>query len=214
MPTPGRPYLVAHLTRVQELLDQGKTHVQISVEAPVSTRTVSRWLREGLLRRPSPVSVWAAPTAAPGPAAEQELTTAPEPAPKQEWSAHALLDIGMDAALVGSVLQLVEGTTAVSNRRWREWKSGYVPLVARAPDEWAAAMAFLPILGRDLCNPALKELAELMHESVPWEDGTLRRRYGSLAKPLLSDARVEWNYLAPFRERHRHGGRGRGWPCL
>ena len=77
----------------------------------------------------------------------------------------------------------------MSSPRYREWLSKYIPLAAKMPDEWAAAVAFLPILGRDLCNPALGALAELMHESVPWKDDLLRGRYGGLAKPLLLKAR-------------------------
>ena len=77
---------------------------------------------------------------------------------------------------------MVEYEPANSTRRYREWLSRYIPLVAaKIPDEWAAAIAFLPILGGDLCNPALGGLAALMHESAPWEDKQLRKRYGRLA---------------------------------
>ena len=229
-----KPYQFALIPRVQELLDQGKTHVQIRVETGVPPRTISRWLKDGWLRRPSFVPVEVAPTVTREREPQQEWiahsfldlvkdpatierilllierasaegflrrpppvpvevapTDDPEPSPEEEWTSRTLLDLGMDPAVVMRILELVERTAPVSNRRWREWLSGYVPLVAKIPDEWAAAVAFLPMLGRDLINPALTDLAELMHESVPWEDGRLRRHYGSLAKPLLQNARVE-----------------------
>ena len=181
MPSRRSPYRIADLPKVQELLDQGKTHVAISMETGVSTRSVSRWLRDGLLRRPSPVSAEVPPTGAAG------------HAPEQEWTARALLDLGMSPAAVARTLPLVEHKPIASNRRSREWLSRYIPLAAKIPQEWAAAVALLPILGKDLCNPALEELAELMHESVPWESGELRRRYGRLARALLSDARSTMN---------------------
>ena len=174
-----KPYQFALMPRVQELLDQGKTHVQIRVETGVSSRTISRWLKDGWVKRPSFAPVEVAPT--------DDL----EPSPEEEWTSRTLLDLGMDPAVVVRILELVERTASVSNRRWREWLSRYVPLVAKIPDEWAAAVAFLPMLGRDLINPALTDLAEVMHESVPWEDQRLRRHYGSLAKPLLQNARIE-----------------------
>ena len=173
--------LHSKIPRVQELLAQGKTHAEIDEETEVSPRTVSRWLSEGLLLRPSPVSVGVA------------ATDAPERAPDQEWTARTLLDMGMDPAAAARILRVVEDTAATSNLRFREWPSRYVPLAGKIPDEWAAAIAFLPILGRDVCNPALETLAELMHESVPWKDELLRMRYGCLAKPLLHQARVELN---------------------
>ena len=172
--------LHSKIPEVQELLDQGKTRAEIVKETGVSSRSVSRWLSQDLLRRPSPVSVGVA------------ATDAPERAPEQEWTARTLLDMGMDPAAAERLLMLVENTAATSNLRFREWLSRYIPLAGKIPDEWAAAIAFLPILGRDICNPALETLAELMHESVPWED-ELRRRYSRLAKPLLRKARVELN---------------------
>ena len=184
MPIRRKPDQFAFIPRVQELLDQGKTHVQIRVETGVAPRTISRWLKDGWLRRPSFVPVEVAPT------------DAPEASSKEEWTARDLLDIGMDPAVVPRILGLVERTAPVSNRRWREWLYRYVPLVAKIPDEWAAAVALFPILGRDLRNPALNDLAELIHKSVPWQDGGLRRRYGILARPLLQNARVEFqNWL-------------------
>ena len=173
--------LHSKIPRVQELLNQGKTHAEIDEETDVSSRTVSRWLSEGLLLRPSPVTVGVA------------ATDAPERAPDQEWTARTLLAMGMDPAAAERLLLLVEDTAATSNLRFREWLSRYIPLAGKIPDEWAAAIAFLPILGRDVCNPALETLGEMMHESVPWEDERLRRRYDRLAKPLLCEARVELN---------------------
>ena len=181
MPHPDRPYLISKLPKAQELLDQGKTHTEIARETGISTRTLSRWMSDGWLSRPSLSPVGLAPT------------DAPEHAPEQEWTARALLELGMEPAAAARVLLLLEKTAPVSNPRFREWLSKYIPLAAKIPDEWAAAVAFLPILGRDLCNPALGTLAELMHESVPWEDELLRRRYGRLAKPLLREARIEFH---------------------
>ena len=52
MPSQGTPYLGAHLPKVQDLLDQGKTHVAISIDVPVSTRTISRWAERGTAAPP------------------------------------------------------------------------------------------------------------------------------------------------------------------
>ena len=176
-----RPYRSADLPRVQELLDQGETHAAIEGEVGVSTRTISRWLKEGRLRHPSLLLEDAAPTAA------------PDRAPEQEWTARALLDLGMDPAVVARILPLGEYKPATSTRRYREWLSRYVTLVAASiPEEWAAAVAFLPIVGRDLCNQAMEELATLMQDSAPWEDKELRNRYGRMARLLLRDARVRF----------------------
>ena len=176
---PYRPYRSADIPRVQELLDQGKTHAEIEGEVGVSTRTISRWLKEGWLRRPSPVLEKTVPTAA------------SERSPGQEWTARALLDLGMDPVVVNRTLTLVEHEPTNSARRHREWLSAYIPLVAaKVPEEWAAAAAFLPILGRDLGNPALEELAALMRESVPWKDKQLRKHYVRLAIPLKRKAQV------------------------
>ena len=179
---PNQPYRSADIPKVQELLDQGKTHAAIEGEIGVSRRAISRWLKDGWLHRPAPVPARVAPL------------DAPERATQQEWTARALLDLGMDPAIVARTLTLVEYEPATSTRRYREWLSRYIPLVAaKIPDEWAAAVAFLPILGRDLCNPALEELAALMHESVPWKDKQLRKRYGRLAIPLKRKAQVGLN---------------------
>ena len=176
---PNQPYRSAEIPKVQELLDQGKTHAAIDGEIGVSRRTISRWLKEGWLHRPAPVPARVAPTDAPG------------PSPEHEWTARALLDLGMDPVIVARTLTLVEYEPATSTRRYREWLSRYIPLVAaKIPEEWAAAVAFLPILGRDLRNPALEELATLMRESAPWEDRQLRKRYGRLAIPLKRSAQV------------------------
>ena len=176
-----RSYIRSSLPKVQELLDQGETQAEISKETSVATRTLSRLLRHGWLRRPSlsPTSV--------------VPVDSPERGLEQKWTARTLLELGMDPAEAVRILLLLERTAAVSTPRFREWLSTYIPLAAEVPDEWAATVAFLPILGRDLCNPALGTLAELMHESVPWEDELLRSRYGSLAKPLLLEARIEFH---------------------
>ena len=176
---PHRPYRSADLPKVQELLDQGKTHAEIEEETGVATRTISRWLSKELLHRPSPVPVGVAPA------------DAPEREPQEEWTARAVLELGMDPNIVARVLRLAEHPAATSDRRYRELLSRYVPLAAKIPDEWATAVAFLPIFARDLCNPELEQLAELMRESVPWKSEELRSRYGSQARPLLSDAIVE-----------------------
>ena len=176
-----RSYIRSSLPKVQELLDQGETQAEISKETSVATRTLSRLLRHGWLRRPSlsPTSV--------------VPVDSPERGLEQKWTARTLLELGMDPAEAVRILLLLERTAAVSTPRFREWLSTYISLAAEVPDEWAATVAFLPILGRDLCNPALGTLAELMHESVPWEDELLRSRYGSLAKPLLLEARIEFH---------------------
>ena len=181
MPSPPRPYLRGKLPEVRKLLHQGKTHAQISKEVEVSTRSLSRWSHQGLLDLPSLSPAGLAPT------------DAPKRGQEQEWTARELLELGMGPAEAIRILAMLERTAAVSNPRFREWLSTYIPLVAKIHDEWAAAIAFLPILGRDLCNPALGTLAELMRESVPWEDEVLRRRYGREAKPLLREARIEFH---------------------
>ena len=128
----------------------------------------------------------------------------PELGQEQEWTARELLESGMGPAEAASILEMLKRTSAVSNPRFREWLSEYIPLAAKIPDQWAAAIAFLPVLGKDLCNPALGPLAELMRESVPWGDEVLRRRYGREAKPLLREARIEvndWLLFVTDRER-------------
>ena len=175
------PYLISKLPKAQELLNQGKTRTEIARETGVSTRTLTRWTSAGWLIRPSLSPV------------ELARTDALEHAPEQDWTARDLLELGMEPAEAERNLLLLENTATVSSPRYREWLSKYIPLAAKMPDEWAAAVAFLPILGRDLCNPALGALAELMHESVPWKDDLLRGRYGGLAKPLLLEARSEFH---------------------
>ena len=175
------PYLISKLPKAQELLNQGKTRTEIERETGVSKRTLTRWTSAGLLIRPSLSPV------------ELARTDALEHAPEQDWTARDLLELGMEPAEAERNLLLLENTATVSSPRYREWLSKYIPLAAKMPDEWAAAVAFLPILGRDLCNPALGALAELMHESVPWKDDLLRGRYGGLAKPLLLEARSEFH---------------------
>ena len=181
MPHPARPYLISKLPKAQELLDEGKTQTEIARETGISRRTLSRWESDGWLSRPSLSPVGLAPT------------DAPEHAPEQDWTPRDLLDLGMEPAAAERILLLLENTATVSSPRYREWLSKYIPLAAKMPDEWAAAVAFLPILGRDLYNPALGTLAELMHEYLPWEDEPLRGRYGGLAKPLLREARIEFH---------------------
>ena len=180
------PYLISKLPKAQELLNQGKTHIEIAWKTGISTRTLSRWESDGWLSRPS--------------ISPEELarTDAQEHAPEQGWTARDLLELGMEPAAAERILLLLENTAPVSSPRYREWLSKYIPLAAKMPDEWAAAVAFLPILGRDLCNPALGTLAELMHESVPWEDDLLRGRYGGLAKPLLLKARSKFHDWLDF----------------
>ena len=175
------PYLISKLPEAQELLNQGKTRTEIERETGVSKRTLTRWTSAGWLIRPSLSPV------------ELARTDALEHAPEQDWTARDLLELGMEPAEAERNLLLLENTATVSSPRYREWLSKYIPLAAKMPDEWAAAVAFLPILGRDLCNPALGALAELMHESVPWKDDLLRGRYGGLAKPLLREARSEFH---------------------
>ena len=175
------PYLISKLPEAQELLNQGKTRTEIARETGVSKRTLTRWTSAGWLIRPSLSPV------------ELARTDALEHAPEQDWTARDLLELGMEPAEAERNLLLLENTATVSSPRYREWLSKYIPLAAKMPDEWAAAVAFLPILGRDLCNPALGALAELMHESVPWKDDLLRGRYGGLAKPLLLEARSEFH---------------------
>ena len=153
--------------------------MQTSVETGVPTRTISRWLKKGWLRRPPPILVEAAP--------QDALVRSDD----QEWTARSLLDLGMDPDVVDSVLHLVEDKAAVGGQRWRKWLSSYVPLAAKIPQEWVAAIAFLPILGRDLCSPTWEELATLMYESAPWGSKQLRSRYASEADPLLANIRAE-----------------------
>ena len=181
MPYHPRSHTRGELPKIQDLLDQGRTHAQICEETGVSTRTLSRLLHHRLLSCPSLSPVVVAPM------------DSRECEEEQEWTARSLLELGMDPAEAARILLLLERTAVVSNPRFREWLSRYIPLAAKIPDEWAAAVAFLPILGRDLCNPALGTLAELMHESVPWEGELLRRRYDQLAKPLLREARIEFH---------------------
>ena len=189
------PYLISKLPKAQELLDEGKTDIEIAWKTGISTRTLSRWKSAGWLIRPSLSPV------------ELARTDALEHAPEQDWTARDLLELGMEPAEAARNLLLLENTATVSSPRYREWLSKYIPLAAKMPDEWAAAVAFLPILGRDLCNPALGALAELMHESVPWRrrpaTGTLR--WPGQASVAQGPKRIP--RLVVFRGQHRNGAR-------
>ena len=174
------PPLYANIPKIQGLLDEGKTHYEIACETGVSLRTVSRWLSKGSLSRPSAGPVTPVSIAEPGSKAQQD------------WTARDLLDMGMSPDLAARTLQLLENATEIGSVRIREWFSKYIPMATETPEVWAATIAFFQILARDIHNPALATLGELMHGSVPWKDGQLRRRYNRLARPLLREARGEF----------------------
>ena len=174
------PPLYANIPKIQELLDEGKTHDEIAVETKVSPRTVSRWMNKGLLRRP-----------AAGPVTQIGLAETEHMA-QEDWTARDLLDMGMGPEVAARTLQLLENVSEIGSVRIREWFSKYIPLAAETPEVWAATIAFFQVLARDIHNPALATLGELMHGSVPWKDGQLRRRYSRLARPLLREARGEF----------------------
>ena len=178
--------LYANIAKIQALLDEGKTHYEIAHEAGVSVRTVSRWLSNGLLSRPSA-----------GPATRVSIAE-PVSEAQQDWTARDLLDMGMSPDLAARTIQLLENATEIGSVRIREWFSNYIPMAAETPEVWAATIAFFQILARDIHNPALATLGELMHGSVPWKDGQLRRRYNRLARPLLREARVEFQEFLTF----------------
>ena len=178
--------LYANIPKIQALLDEGKTHYEIARETGVSLRTLSRWLSNGSLRRPSAGPVTRVSIAEPGSKAQQD------------WTARGLLDMGMSPDLAARTLQLLENATEIGSVRIREWFSKYIPMAAETPEVWAATIAFFQILARDIHNPALATLGELMHGSVPWKDGQLRRRYNRLARPLLREARVEFQDFLTF----------------
>ena len=126
---------------------------------------------------------------------------------KQDWTARDLLDMGMSPEVAARTLQLLENATEIGSVRIREWFSKYIPLAAETPEVWAATIAFFQIIAKDIHNPALATLGELMHGSVPWKDGQLRRRYNRLARPLLREARVEFQDFLTFTPEHREEGR-------
>ena len=169
--------LYANIPKIQGLFDEGKTHDEIAGETGVSPRTVSRWLNNGFLRRP-----------AAGPVTQVGLAET-EPMAQEDWTARDLLDMGMGPEVAARTLQLLENVSEIGSVRIREWFSKYIPLAAESPEVWAATIAFFQILARDIHNPALASLGELMHGSMPWKDGQLRRRYNRLARPLLREAR-------------------------
>ena len=90
------PYLISKLPRAQELLNQGKTDIEIAWKTGISTRTLSRWKSAGLLRRPS--------------LSPEELagTDAQEHAPEQDWTARDLLELGMEPAAAARNLLLLK----------------------------------------------------------------------------------------------------------
>ena len=137
--------------------------------AGVDERTVRRWKEAGLL----------------------DLGTAGEASDSREWTAPGLQDIGLDPDLAAAIVILVGTPNASGHQRVREWLSRYSASVPKAPPEWAAAIAFLPILGKDTQSPHLEALAEVMDEATPWENERLRKRYGRLAAPRDLAARAE-----------------------
>ena len=137
--------------------------------AGVDERTVRRWKKAGLLH----------------------LGTAGEASDSREWTAPDLQDIGLDPDLAAAIVILVGTPSAGGHQRVREWLSRYSASVPKAPPEWAAAIAFLPILGKDTQSPDLEALAEVMGEATPWENERLRKRYGRLSAPRDLAARSE-----------------------
>ena len=109
-------------------------------------RTVSRWLSNGLLSRPSA-----------GPATRVSIAE-PVSEAQQDWTARDLLDMGMSPDLAARTLQLLENATEIGSVRIREWFSNYIPMAAETPEVWAATIAFFQILARDIHNPALATL--------------------------------------------------------
>ena len=147
----------------------GYTLEQTAYVAGVNERTVRRWKNAGLLG----------------------LGTASKASDTREWTAADLQDIGLEPDLSAAVVLLFETPNSGDHKRIREWLSRYSASVPKAPPEWAAAIAFLPIIGKDTQSPSLEALGEAMDEATPWENERLRKRYGRLAAPRDLAARSE-----------------------
>ena len=118
--------------------------------------------------------------------------------PLEVWTARDLLNMGMGPEVAVRTLQLLENVSEIGSARIREWFSKYIPLAAEAPEVWTATIAFFQVLAKDINNPALAKLGELMRDCMPWKDWQLRRRYNRLARPLLREARGEFLNLMMF----------------
>ena len=147
----------------------GYTMEQAAQVAGVDERTVRRWKKAGLLG----------------------LGTVGGAGDLEEWTAAGLHDVGLDPDVAAALLMLFDTPSAGVHQRIREWLSRYSTSVPKAPPEWAAAIAFLPILGKDTQSPALEALADVMDDARPWENERQRRSYRRLAGPWDMAARAQ-----------------------
>ena len=147
----------------------GYTLAKAAEVAEVDERTVRRWKNAGLLG----------------------LGTTRKASDTRLWTAPDLQDIGLEPALAAGLVLLLAVPNARGHQRVREWLSRYSASVPKAPPEWAAAIAFLPIIAKDTQSPSLEDLGEAMDEGTPWENERLRKRYGRLAAPGDLAARSE-----------------------
>ena len=206
------------IPEAQRLLDNGVTQEAVAEHLNISDRTLRLWLKEGGLKPPDTRRGRLEPSAemqdkeeATGPpddappsppdaqSAEMQDKEEAKNEPKVVWTARELLDLGLHPTLADAVLMLLDATAAQGNLRLHQWLSTYSELVPGDPEVWAAAVAWLPILGEDTGTPELGALAKLMRDSVPWRGGPQRRRYHRLAHSLLQSAKLELNLsMVPF----------------
>ena len=158
------------IAKAQQALDQGRTQAEAAEAAGVGLRTVSRLIQQKKLRpRPS-----------------ASVKNAPRAEFRRMWTARELLSI-YEPERVPSILVSLETQAQRGNWRVHEW-IGCMREARLVAVEWRFAVAFLPILARDIEAPALAALADLMRESVPWKSKELRRHYHRMAAPIMYEA--------------------------
>ncbi len=166
------------IDKAQLALEQGFTQKEAAAEADIPLRTFTRLIQRGELRplrrrRRSSVQVEDSPGA--------EY--------RRLWSAADLEGI-YKSNKVTSIQLTLETEARRGNWRLHEW-IGRVREVHHIPSEWRAAIAFLPILARDIDAPALATVADVMRSEVPWTNKEMRRRYRRKVAPFMDRALSE-----------------------
>ena len=188
----------ATITKIQHVLDQGRTQKEAAEEASVSVRTVSRLIQNGdvkpLRRRRS---------------ASPQAKNALGANYRRMWSPADLQGI-FSLDKVPSILLLLETEARRGNWRVHEW-IGRMRELRRVPVEWRDAIGFLPILAKDIRAPALAKLADLMRNEIPWTTKEMRSRYRRKATPVMDKALIEigsWSAafgLVPYYKQRESG---------
>lgn len=149
--------------RAQELRAAGMTFEQIAETCEVNERTVRRWLSQGDYKR----------------AAKQDNLS------ERTWTAADLLALGFVPETVERLVLLLDATARMGNDRLSRFLDG-IATAPRVPSDWRAALAWFPILAKDIDAPAVADLANVIRETAPWASDSLRRRYRAQAAPIIT----------------------------